>query len=139
MDPISLETLAAIEHERWAHWQAYMHSKCTQNPDGSLTIPSELVQRWERQIATPFTELSDKEKHSDYAQAMRSAPALKAAEELGRQTGLREAIIVIKNDGWPCDCRGYEERGMVNPNCAEHVFVPDAIYAIEHHLEATKT
>jgi len=38
-----IEKLAAIEHERWAHWQSYLHSKCLKNENGSLTIPAELV------------------------------------------------------------------------------------------------
>lgn len=65
-----LEQLAAIEHERWAHWQGYLHSKCSRNDDGSLTIPSELVARWERQIKTPYQNLSEVEKKSDKDQVM---------------------------------------------------------------------
>lgn len=59
------EKLAAIEHERWSHWQKYMHSKCYHSPDGSLTIPPDLVAHWERQIATPYESLSETEKESD--------------------------------------------------------------------------
>ncbi|KWS23667.1 hypothetical protein ABNM12_11455 [Pseudomonas syringae] len=65
-----VEPLAAIEHERWAHWQTYLHSQCLKNHDGSLTIPSELVERWERQANTPYHKLSDKEKDSDKEQVM---------------------------------------------------------------------
>jgi len=32
---------------------------------GSITIPKSLVERWERQIATPYEDLSNKEKDSD--------------------------------------------------------------------------
>lgn len=60
-----VDTLAAIEHDRWAHWQSYVHSKCSRQSDGSLVIPAELVQRWERQIRTPFDQLSESEKNSD--------------------------------------------------------------------------
>lgn len=60
-----LETLAATEHERWSHWQRYMHSKGTPQKDGSMLIPAELVQRWEQQMTTPYSELSDAEKDSD--------------------------------------------------------------------------
>lgn len=66
-----LEPLAAIEHERWAHWQKYLHSQCSKNNDGSLTIPSELVDRWERQLNTPYHDLSQKEKESDREQVSR--------------------------------------------------------------------
>lgn len=44
-----LDRLASIEHERWAHWQRYVHAH-QQRDDGSLVIPPDLVARWERQI-----------------------------------------------------------------------------------------
>ncbi len=63
-----LDELAAIEHERWAHWQRYMHSKGNMQSDGSLTLPAELVRRWQAQIATSYVDLSDAEKESDREQ-----------------------------------------------------------------------
>ena len=60
-----MEKLADAEHNGWAHWQKYLHSKCVANEDGSLTIPAELVERWTRQINTPYSELTEKEKESD--------------------------------------------------------------------------
>lgn len=65
------EQLAAIEHERWADWQKYMHGRCVKNPDGSLTIPADLVERWERQIVTPYEQLTEAEKASDREQVHR--------------------------------------------------------------------
>jgi hypothetical protein len=59
------EELAAMEHARWAHWQAYLHSRCSIGQDGSLSIPPELVERWEHQIGTPYALLSESEKDSD--------------------------------------------------------------------------
>lgn len=69
-----VEQLAAIEHERWADWQRYMHSRCQRNEDGSLTIPAASVAHWERQIATPYAELSEPEKESDREQVYRYLP-----------------------------------------------------------------
>lgn len=69
--PELVNRLAAVEHERWAHWQRYVHSKCVKGLDGSLTIPAELVGRWERQISTSFDELSESEKESDRIQVHR--------------------------------------------------------------------
>lgn len=74
-----LDELAAIEHERWAHWQRYVHSKAERQPDGSLLIPADLVARWEKQIGTPFDQLSNKEKDSDREQVQRYLPLLKTA------------------------------------------------------------
>lgn len=69
------EQLAAIEHERWADWQRYMHSLCSKlgdfDTDYALVIPSKSVSHWERQIDTPYAELSEKEKDSDREQVDR--------------------------------------------------------------------
>ena len=67
--PEMLEALAAVEHERWSHWQRYLHSQCTQNSDGSLTIPASEVTRWSRQMYTKYLDLTDAEKESDREQA----------------------------------------------------------------------
>ncbi|TBD74581.1 hypothetical protein [Rhizobium ruizarguesonis] len=71
-----LEQLADIEHERWSHWQKYMHSKGVRQGDGSLLIPAELVEQWDRQIATPYAELSDLEKESDREQVRKYLPTI---------------------------------------------------------------
>ena len=68
---VLIEKLAEIEHERWAHWQSYLHSKCTRNEDGSLTIPKELVERWNTQIETNYFDLTEEEKESDREQVMK--------------------------------------------------------------------
>lgn len=75
-----MENLAAIEHERWADWQRYLHSKCSKMNlhGGALIIPAELVKQWERQIATPYADLSEKEKDSDREQVRRYWPLIEA-------------------------------------------------------------
>jgi hypothetical protein len=49
------ERLAALEHEQWAHWTRYMLH--------NLTLKN--IERWKRQIETPYHELTDEEKQSD--------------------------------------------------------------------------
>lgn len=66
-----IEKLAAIEHERWAHWQSHLHEQCVRQKDGSLIIPAKLVERWKKQIATPYVSLSNEEKNSDREQVYR--------------------------------------------------------------------
>ena len=74
-----LEPLAAIEHERWSHWQQYLHSKCVPRPDGSLLIPADLVDRWQKQIDAKYDELSEHEKESDREQVRKWFPLIAAA------------------------------------------------------------
>jgi hypothetical protein len=71
-----IDTLAAVEHERWAHWQRYMHSKGTRLADGSLQLSGDLIARWEKQIATPFAELTQEEKDSDRDQVRVAIPII---------------------------------------------------------------
>lgn len=71
-----VDRLAAIEHERWSHWQRYMHSKAARQEDGSLLIPADLVARWEKQIATDYADLSADEQESDREQVERYLPVI---------------------------------------------------------------
>ena len=79
----TLERIAATEHERWSHWQQYLHEQCRRLDDGSLVIPSELAVRWETQMKTPYSELSEREKDSDREQAREYIAALKRAASSG--------------------------------------------------------
>ncbi len=74
-----LERLAAIEHERWAHWQRFMHEHGKRQPDGSLLLPADLVAKWDRLIDTPYTQLTDKERESDRDQVRRYLPTVEKA------------------------------------------------------------
>lgn len=73
-----LERLAAVEHDRWARWQQYVHEQCSPTGDGSLIIPVELVERWAAQISTPYQDLSDREKQSDRDQVARYLPLIQS-------------------------------------------------------------
>lgn len=72
----TVERLAAIEHERWAHWQQYVHDQCERQDDGSLMVPAELAARWQAQIETPYAGLSEREKDSDRGQVRRYLPVV---------------------------------------------------------------
>jgi tRNA A37 threonylcarbamoyladenosine synthetase subunit TsaC/SUA5/YrdC len=75
-----IEQLAAIEHERWADWQRWMHEQCypitCADNIPRMAIPQDLWERWERQIATPYAELSEREKQSDRDQVARYWPLI---------------------------------------------------------------
>ncbi len=65
------EELANLAHEQWSGWMMYLFSLSTANQDGTVTIPAPLVERWTRQIATPYCALSEAEKDSDRKEADR--------------------------------------------------------------------
>jgi predicted alpha/beta hydrolase len=77
--PELIETLAAAEHDRWSHWQRYLHAQCTEEPDGSLRIPAHLVRQWSRQMTTPYGDLTEAERNSDREQVHRYLPIIAAA------------------------------------------------------------
>jgi hypothetical protein len=66
------EKLADIEHQRWADWQKYCHSKMTPSADeGIWLIGEKFLKRWDKQINTKYKDLTEKEKDSDRDQVMR--------------------------------------------------------------------
>ncbi|BBZ45443.1 hypothetical protein [Mycobacterium parmense] len=71
-----MSRLAAVEHERWAHWQQYVHDHGERRDDGSLVVPAELVARWDAQIATSYSDLSKEEQQSDQDQVRRYLPII---------------------------------------------------------------
>lgn len=81
-----LETWASLEHSRWLKWQAYLHSKLYEIDDNRVSannhlkiLPTELWQRWERQIMTAYSDLSEAEKESDREQVRPYIEDLKRA------------------------------------------------------------
>jgi len=64
------ELLAALEHEQWSHWTRYMLDSLAAQL-GANGLPLEAfealpsVERWRRQIRTPYADLSEQEKESD--------------------------------------------------------------------------
>lgn len=63
-DPL-VEKLAALSHEQWAGWAQWMLDKWTSVHPSGETSP----ERWRRQIATQYADLSEAEKESDRIEA----------------------------------------------------------------------
>lgn len=68
------ERLAAIQYDIWARWMRYLFSCCNTGTDDwtgdpVLMIPKDKVDRWKRQMETPYADLTEKEKDSDREQA----------------------------------------------------------------------
>jgi hypothetical protein len=47
--------------------------------DGSLILPSDLIEKWDRLIRTPYAQLTDKEQESDREQVLRYLPVVRSA------------------------------------------------------------
>lgn len=84
-----IERLADVEHQRWADWQQWVHQQGERVlregrttcagltlDGGDLVLLANDVSRWERQIATPYADLSEREKQSDREQVMRYWPLI---------------------------------------------------------------
>lgn len=63
------EELAEYAHESWSGWMKYLFKKSIKNNDGTITIPKWAVNRWERQVTTPYAQLPEEEKESDRNEA----------------------------------------------------------------------
>lgn len=75
--------MADCEHASWARWQRYVNDQC---PD--RVIPSYLYDGWERQIATSYADLSEREKEYDRKEVRLVLDALRAAN----------LVIIDRND-----------------------------------------
>lgn len=85
-----MERLASIEHERWADWQKWVHGMLVVNGNGEYTLPTDAIRRWDRQIETPYAELSEQEKQSDRDQVMRYWPIIQAYITNQRQANVKK-------------------------------------------------
>jgi len=71
----SIEVLADIEHTRWSKWQNYLHQKLDFST-GKYVLSESDFEHWNRQIHTPYPELSEAEKESDREEARNSIDAI---------------------------------------------------------------
>ncbi len=92
------EKLAEIEHQRWADWQKYMHTHVYDSSESInphlKVIPTELYNRWERQIMTPYSELSEAEKDSDRKQVERYWPLIQELLD-SQQADLKAKVMAM--------------------------------------------
>ena len=71
-----VEKGADLEHKRWARWQSYLFSKSEWTKNGYL-IPKELCIKWQKQIDTPYSKLSEEEKESDRIEVRKYIPLIR--------------------------------------------------------------
>jgi len=73
----ALESLSDVSNKIWSSWMEYLFLKCETDKYGQKIIPIRLVNKWRRQIETPYKDLSEDEKDSDREQAYKILKALK--------------------------------------------------------------
>ena len=71
-----IDIVADVQHAIWSHWMEYLFSISAPGENGSCIISPEKVERWRRQMRTPYSELTEKEKTSDKDQAVKVLDAL---------------------------------------------------------------
>lgn len=76
-----IEELAAEAHESWSGWMTYQFAHGEHVPIGMgsavllpLRMPLEKYERWHRQAAADYDELSPQEQESDRLEVMRTWP-----------------------------------------------------------------
>jgi len=60
-----IEYLADKEHDSWSNWMKWLFKCSVSNEDGTITIPKDKIVQWQRQMNTPYSELSEPEKEAD--------------------------------------------------------------------------
>jgi hypothetical protein len=105
LDKELVEKLADIEHERWADWQRWVH-QCGGmiEVEGVMlfAIPADVKQRWDRQIRTPYKDLTEKEKQSDRDQVNRYLPLIQELITEARKDELEH--LGIERNAVMCSC-----------------------------------
>ena len=75
------EKLAALCHEQWSDWMKHLFSKCHAHVYNKeeVVIPRWAIDRWKRQMNTPYKDLSEEEKESDRREADKFLEILRKA------------------------------------------------------------
>lgn len=89
-----VEKGANLEHDRWARWQNYLHTRLHKNIRGIYCLDDGLFEHWERQINTPYSELNEREKESDRKETRNYIPLLEEALKSQR----KETISIVQKE-----------------------------------------
>lgn len=102
-----IEHLADIEHQRWADWQEWCHKVLREN--NPSPEQGDILERWDRQIETPYADLSEREKQSDRDQVMRYWPVIE--DYIATQTTKLQAEAVLNEYKNHMPCKRVKYRG----------------------------
>jgi hypothetical protein len=103
-----IEQLADAEHASWSRWMSYLFEKCNKYEDEEgrkcLLIPTELEKHWQRQIDTPYAELSEREKQSDREEVAHILPIIASytGNTVKEGSDLREQVFLALGEASMC-------------------------------------
>ena len=116
-----LEDLAELEHKQWAGWTKYMLDRLEQlESEQDAHDPYKVLhqkENWRRQIATPYSKLTEKEKDSDRSWASKSLEI--TAKRLAELNPYPEDVFLPRNK---------EEMKAVADLIAKAGYSPDAVF-----------
>jgi 8-oxo-dGTP pyrophosphatase MutT (NUDIX family) len=94
-DPRDMEALASLEHESWSGWTKWMLQEMTKAHGGDFELEGlPCVERWTRQMTTPYAELSEREKESDRKVVREKLPLYRGDTQIFRSS----VEILVWND-----------------------------------------
>ena len=110
------DLIADRMHTSWSRWTSWVFTCSVPDAEGGHVIPKEKVERWKRQLNTPYSQLSEEEKKSDLWEAdmILTAPGvvdgiMKEYAKLCKCKSENEPIkaLVFNDDFHQCDkCKG---------------------------------
>ena len=109
------EKLAEYAHAAWAGWMKYLFEKSSCHEDGSVTIPPDLVERWQRQASTLYADLPANEQASDLEEAD------KMLTIMGESDAVRELNDRAQYEIYLLKCVGGKEAVSFKQFCDERL------------------
>lgn len=117
------EKVSSLCHTQWSGWMKYMFSLSVRNKDGTITIPEGLVERWDRQMTTPYSQLRVSEKESDRKEADRFIKLILGEQVQKTKANPKIKELIIKYKEYCKNIKG---------------FVPEITYGAESRLLKSK-
>ncbi len=104
-----IEKGADIEHERWSKWMRHLFNISNKNPNGEVVILPHLVERWQRQAATPYADLSEEDKEKDRVQVRPYLPLIApiiSSRDQDLKRAVKDCVDGVKDECQPCSNTG---------------------------------
>ena len=110
----SREKLAELCHKQWSGWMMYLFGKGSHTAYGTWVMPKWAVDRWTKQMATPYAELTKSEKDQDRDEADRFIKLLEK-DVRGDNAILKETLEALKVAVcWSCK----KDKSLPCDNCS---------------------